>query len=361
MHALVLVLSLALAPPTTEDLVKLGEGLAGRGDGKKAVGHLDKALKDPALADPLRARAERAYGLALLQMKKPKDAAAHLKNATALAPSDEKAWILLGVAFDQAEDFPASLAAYQDGSKANPKSSTLKHELGMALLEAGKNAEAAQALVEGTQLAPQDPELAADASYALALVGKWKDAREHALRAAELAPENADAFYNLGVAEAGLDNEKGARQSLERAVNLDEMHVPALLQLGMLESRGGADKSAVARFTRVLQVEPDNARAQEGLGRSLARMGTDDAKAKNLLLAVVQADPKNVVAHALLGDIADRADQFDEAVSRYEKARKLLGEKSPDSAKLKKRIDEVKARQKAKKADVKKSDAKKSG
>ena len=62
MLSLAVAAFLALAPPTSEDLVKLGEGLASRGDGKKAQGHLEKALADPALPNPLKARAEKLLG-----------------------------------------------------------------------------------------------------------------------------------------------------------------------------------------------------------------------------------------------------------------------------------------------------------
>src|SRR5688572_32242343 len=98
---LTLALFLALAPVSTEDLVKLGEGLAGRGDAKKAQGHLEKALAAPDITNEQKARAEKALGLALLQQKKSKDAVAHLAKSVELVSTDEKAWQLLGVAHDQ--------------------------------------------------------------------------------------------------------------------------------------------------------------------------------------------------------------------------------------------------------------------
>lgn len=339
----IFALWLALAP-STEDLVKLGEGLANRGDSKKAQGHLEKALADPALPAPLQARAEKALGLALLQMKKPKDAVPHLVKATALNASDEKGWLLLGLAHDAAEQFPEAIAAWQKGAQAVPKSSTLRHELGMALLEAGKAEDAAKVLVEASKLAEQDAELHMDAAYALTTAGKFKDAKEQASLAVTLAPEDADALYNLGIAEAGLHNAKAAKSALQKAIEIDELHVPSLLQLGSVLSLLGDDATAVSHFNRVLQVEPDNVRARAGLGAALAKLGTDDAKAQKLLEQTVHVDPKNAQALALLGDIAERAGKLDDAIKCWEQVRKL----KPEDARVKKKLDELKAQKKAK-------------
>lgn len=343
MKPLALALLLVLAPPTSEDLVKLGEGLANRGDGKKAITHLEKALGDPALPMELKARAEKALGLSLLQVHKPKDAVTHLEKAVEANPKDEKGWVLLGLAHDAAEQFPSAIAAWKKGADQLPKSSTLRHELGMGLLEAGKADEAAQVLVEASRLAEQDPEIRMDAAYALTVAGRFPEAKEQAALAVSLAPDSADAYYNLGSAEAGLGNAKAARHALERAVEIDELHVPSLVQLGLVESAAGDDAAASKRFLRVLQVEPDNGRARAGLGASLAKLGTDDAKAKKLLEQAVHVDPKNVQALALLGDIAERADKLDEAIKRYEQVRKLR----PDDARVKKKLEELKAKKKA--------------
>ena len=343
-HALLFALSLAQAPPTPEELVKLGEALVQHGDAKGAIPRLDKALADPATSDAQKARAEAAYGLALLQLKKPKDAVAHLENATKLDPNNEKGWQLLGVAHDAAEQFAEAIASYQKGVAAVPKSPTLKHELGMALLEAGRNDDAAKVLVDACKLAPNDPEIHMDAAYALTLTGAFKDAKEQASLAVSLAPDSPDAYYNLGRAEAGLGNAKAAKDALKRALDVDEVHVPSLVQLGLLESAAGDDASAAKRFMRVLQVEPDDAKAKAGLGVSLGKLGNDDVKAGKLLEEAVHVDPKNVQALALLGDVEERAGKLDDAIRHYESVKKLR----PDDARVKKKLDELRDEKKKK-------------
>jgi Flp pilus assembly protein TadD len=87
-------------------------------------------------------------------------------------------------------------------------------------------------------------------------------------------------------------------------------------------------------------VEPDDARAKAGLGVSLAKIGSDDNKAAALLEETVHVDPKNIQALAMLGDVDERLGKFDDAIKRYQQVQKLR----PDDARVKKHIDELKAK-----------------
>jgi protein O-GlcNAc transferase len=332
---LALALLVASAPPplTPQDSLRLGESYAEKGDHKRAVKELDKVLQAPGLNDEERARAHRAYGLALLQAQKHGDAAAQLEQSVAIKPT-EKSFLLLGMAYDGAGKPTDAIAAYQRGVGKLPKSPSLHHELGMALLQAGSAHDAVPVLKKAADLAPQDAEVKTDLAYALVVDGKFKEAKEQASLALSMSRENADAYFNLGNAEAGLGDTAAAKQAFERAVDVDELHVPALLHLGLLQQKLGDDKAAIARFHRVMQVEPGHPRAQAALGASLARVGTDDAKAQALLERSIQIDPKYVSGHVLLGDIAMRRGDLDLAVKRYEAAKKLAPDDQPIAAKL---------------------------
>jgi tetratricopeptide (TPR) repeat protein len=326
-------------PPTSAELVTLGESLAARGDGRKAQAHLEKALADDALPAAERARGEAALGLALLQQKKPADAAAHLERSTTLLPTVDKTWLLLGVAKDQQGDTGGALDAYRRGTQACPKSTALAHEYGMALLAAGRNDDGAAVLTGAAARAEQDGELMSDAAYALTLVGRFREAKDHASHAVELNPDGPDALYVLGVAEAGLGNLKAARTAFEEAIDADETHVPALFQLGVLLQRQKDDAGAVRRFQRVLQVEPEHARARAALGLSLARLGTDDQRAVTLLQETLRVDPRAALAHALLAEIHARQGQRADAIKSLQAALKL----KPDEEAWKRRLEELKA------------------
>src|SRR4051812_18304168 len=102
MIEIVMMSALAAAPTmTTAEMLKLGEALASKGDGKKAQAQLEKVLADTTLEPKDPPRAEQAMGLALLQKKKTADAVPHLEQATTLNPTSEKGWLYLGLAKDQ--------------------------------------------------------------------------------------------------------------------------------------------------------------------------------------------------------------------------------------------------------------------
>lgn len=325
MHTVLLVAAATVAAPTLTSVerITLGEGLVGRGDAKKAQGHLEKALLDPALSPKDAARAEQALGLALLQQQKGKDAVPHLEKAAAQTPASEKVWLYLGIAKDQAGDTAGSLDAYARGVAAVPKSTSLKHEYGMALLSAGKNTEGATVLEDAATKNEADPELAADAAYALSLVGKFKQAREFALRAVEMSPDDPNALYTLGMAELGLGNSKRAAQVFVDAIDADETHLPALFQLGLVLQAAGDHRGAVKQLTQALKIEPQHARARAALGISLTRLGTDDAKAEQLLVGATNADPKNAAAWFALGDLQARQGKITEAKKALQTSQKL--------------------------------------
>ncbi len=345
MHALVVIALLAAAPTpnSPQDTLKLGEAYANRGDAKKAIKELDKVLATDGLTDDEKARAEAAYGLALVQSQKHADAATHLEKAVALKAVGEKNWLLLGMAYDGAGDGQSAVKAYRRGIEKLPKSATLHHELGMSLLGAGAAHEAVDVLQKAGALMPGDPEIKTDLSYALVVDGRYADAKEQANLALSLGRENADAYYNLGNAEAGLGKADLAKKAFQRAVDIDELHVPALLHLGLLLQKLGDDKGAMQRFLRVLQVEPEHPRARAALGTTLARLGTDDAKAKALLEQTVKVDPKYAPGQVGLGDIATRAGDLDLAVKHYEAAKKLLPDATtPEGKAIAERLESAK-------------------
>ncbi len=339
MLAIVLMAALQAATgPSSSELLKLGEALVQRGDGKKAQTQLEKALADEALVPADRARGEQALGLALLQQKKIPDALPHLEKATSLAPTSEKGWLYLGLARDQQGDAAGSLEAYRKGVAAAPKSIALQHELGMALLSLGKNDDAAEVLTKAAGRAEQDGELIADAAYALTLVGRFPEAREHAARAVEMSPDSPDALFVLGTAEAGLGNLKQAKKTWLEALESDETHVPSLFQLGLLLQQEHDDAGAVVRFNRVLQVESGHLRAKAALGSSLARLGSDDKRAESLLLATLQVDPKYATGHALLAEVYARQGKLKEAQKSLQAALKIKSDE-PEWTKRLKAVD----------------------
>lgn len=322
MNAWWMALWLSAAALTSSEQLKVGETYVMRGKAQKGLPMLQKALQDPALSDALRARGEAATGLGLVQLERPAEAVPHLERALSLDATQEKTWLLLGMAHDLAGDVEKSLAAYADAARALPTSFAVRHERGMTLLEAGQLPEAAAWLDEAVARSPQHPELLADQAYARLLLGRYAEAREALLLAVAAAPKNADAFYLLGDAEAAQERSDEARAAYQRALEISPTHVQALFHLGLLELNTRRPAEAAAAFERLRKIEPDHARARALLGVALAQLGRD-AEAKPLLIEAVAADPRFAQGLAHLGELSERAQALDEAIAYYERVAEL--------------------------------------
>jgi len=93
-----------------------------------------------------------------------------------------------------------------------------------------------------------------------------------------------------------------------------------LTRLGDLAADQGDHTAAIARYRQALALQPDSADAAIGLAHELVESGQPDA-ALPLLLAVIKADPTNVLAHFRLSGLYRRLHRPDEAkreVAEYE-------------------------------------------
>jgi tetratricopeptide (TPR) repeat protein len=321
----VLVVTAAITP---EELVTLAEQQVEKGDPKKALVTADRVLADASLTPAQRARALRSKGFALLRTKRVAEARAPLTEATTLAPTDEKAWLYLGLVCDAAEETEEALLAYEKGAAANPKSMNLLHELGMTQLQVGRAKEAADTLAKAVALATADGELLVDAAYAHVIAGKPKEGLALAERARELLPESANVDYTVGLAKAALKDTAGAKAAYLRALDNDDAHVGALLALGLMAQRKNDDDEAAKRLLQVLRLDPDNDKAKAALGLTLVRAQKDDARAEALLTDIVKVDPGFASGHAALAELYERQGKHAEAIAALERAVKA----KPDPA-----------------------------
>jgi tetratricopeptide (TPR) repeat protein len=309
----------AQAPSASQDKLRAAQASIDRGDGKRALPLVDSVLLDTTLTPQQRADALRAKGQALLQLKRPSEAKDVLREATRLAPKDEKAWLYCGLAHDAAGDAAGAVQAYEEGVKQLPTSVALLHELGMAQMQAGRPDAAAATLKQATLKAPEDGELFTDAAYAHTLSGQAKQAEELARHAIEKMPESADAHYNLGLALLGLKRNKEAEKAFLSALDNDDLHEPAMFQLGLLARRGGDLVKATNYFQQVLKADPKDVRAKAQLGMVLVQSGKDDVKAEQLLRQALQVG-ESAEAHARLAEVLHRQNRNDEAKAELKKA-----------------------------------------
>ncbi|TND08750.1 MAG: cytochrome c bioproteinis factor [Bacteroidetes bacterium] len=77
-------------------------------------------------------------------------------------------------------------------------------------------------------------------------------------------------------------------------------------------------EAAVKCFSKALELEPKNLDAKTGLGVCFVEATSEPMKGITLLKEVLEADPENVDALLNLGLFAERSQQYDKAIDRYE-------------------------------------------
>ncbi len=207
---------------------------------------------------------------------------------------------------------------------------------GKALLQQGRNQEAAQALQRAVQIAPNEADKHGDLGLALFNLGQFEQAERHYRRSVELDPRSTENLNNLATllnatgrpaqAEAVLQqalrvnaaspathNNLGntyrhlkqfelACSHFQQALALAPANLDAWLNLGLTLLDTKRLEEARAAYQQALTLYPDSPIALRCMGRLLTLMGQHDAQAIACLTRAVQLTPDNPDAHIDLGN-----------------------------------------------------------
>lgn len=181
---------------------------------------------------------------------------------------------------------------WADTVKKAPANARAQANLGQALLETGRLAEAATAYETAARLQPRSAELRANLGQVYARLGRGAEAVEQGEAAVGLAPENAVAHLNLATALAQLGR-------------LDE----AVGHFAEARRRQPGD-AGVAQAWADARVQQAQARARQGR--------LDDAR--GAVEDVLREVPDHVEAWFMRGNLAAAAQDFERAVAAYRHA-----------------------------------------
>ena len=249
--------------------------------------------------------------------------------------------------------------------------------LSVALVRQGKDA--LQALRRAAELMPNDPEAQSNLGAALRDQGRWAEARDCLKRALALQPDDAEAHLMLGDAlfelSQGAEAEASYRRALElqpgstaghfklalalrqqghaasaegscqAALTIRPDYVEALCLMGELRADAGRFAEAGELFRRALAINPDFAPAHAGM--ALHRQMTDNdsdwlAGAEGLLARQLPMAHEISLRYAI-GKYFDDLRQFDRAFEQYRQANELSKRNKPryDRAKLVGFVDKI--------------------
>jgi Flp pilus assembly protein TadD len=145
--------------------------------------------------------------------------------------------------------------------------------LGLALLEAGRDREGLAALTRAERLAPRDPDLQFNLGVFRERQGELERALVHFRAAAAVRPAPrlltawARAANRVGAHRLGAGDPAGARAAFEEAIRARPSLPAAHYNLAVVLSRLGDRQAAIRALERVLRIAPHHAKARGLLAR----------------------------------------------------------------------------------------------
>ena len=200
-------------------------------------------------------------------------------------PENVEALHLLGALLNQLRNFPASVEVMEKAVRCRPSNPVLRNNLGNALKDAGRPADA-------------------EKSYREALKRR---------------PDFADAHSNLGWLLQSMGRLREAEQSLRKALAFEPRHAQAHNHLGMVLGDLGRLQEAKESFRRALAIHPHFPHAHHNLGITLMKLA-QPAEAERALREALVLEPQLATAHSYLGDALLELGRWEEAEQSYRQA-----------------------------------------
>lgn len=250
-------------------------------------------------------------------------------SALVLFPLCAMTWAQLGV-------WRNSITLFTHALNASKESAVAHNNLGTALEEQKRFAEAEKHYRAAIRLKPRSPQAYNNLGNVLDETGRREEALTAFRRALELRPGVALVHNNLGVVLAKLGRLDEAQTNLSRAMELQPRDPHAFYLTGTLYLRRGDLKEATNSFGLALRLNPNHVRTLLLFARLLA--ANENAPLRNGSNAILFAERGLMVADAVRPATLDtlamayaEAGRFDDAIKAAESAMELLKAGGDDS------------------------------
>jgi protein O-mannosyl-transferase len=198
----------------------------------------------------------------------------------------------------QSENYAGYETLFRRTLARNPESAFLHSNLGVILMQSGREGEAAAEFQEAVQLAPGLPEYRVNHGLALAqLSGRISEAMTEYREALRLDPHYAAAHLNLGLALTS--------------------------QPGRLEEAIGEYRQAIAEYRAVARGEPDQWEAHFNLGLAYGQTPGREGDAIDELQTALRMKPDSALVHFHLGNAFHKLGRLQEAIAEYRESARL--------------------------------------
>jgi len=217
------------------------------------------------------------------------------------------------------KDYHSRIAMWNDVIAKRPHHARAHCNLGVALLDEGRTAEAINACREAVRLDPGFASGHYRLAKALKADGEVSEAIEAFRKAVNIDPAFPEAHFDLGntLFEKGMILD--AITEYRAALAVRPRNADAHVNLGNALRRIGSVDEAIAEYREAKRINPDSVEARYNLGIALGALGDMDAAIAELRqLARDRLDYRQV--HVSLGHALLSQGQYDAAIESYRQA-----------------------------------------
>jgi len=250
----------------------------------------------------------------------------------------------MGYRFAKARNLTCAISAFRSAVAKNANSFEARYNLGIALSETGRNAEAVEHLQAAVSLKPgernarnalaeaqrnltrpappaQPRSLISQAAEAMGQ-GDFLGAAQAYRKYLENSPENAVVRHNLAQALLRLGKTEESRRQLEEAIRLKPDFAEAFGTLGLTLAAEHRYAEAEHWLRRAVGKQPDNAALLAATGMVLMRQRQLD-EAIGIFEKAVALEPASVQARMNLGVALADQSRRDQALAQFDEAVRL--------------------------------------
>ncbi|MGE5784285.1 MAG: tetratricopeptide repeat protein, partial [Myxococcales bacterium] len=283
---------------------------------------VDKALElEPTLVSALQ-----LSGTLHLQSGKPREALAHLIQASTLAPTDAGILRTMAACYRQLEQAENEAELLERSLQIGFEQASAKR-LGHVSLGLKRYERAVELLTRVVEQSPRDAEAQADLGLGHECLRDLPKARVALAAACDVDRSHAGNHFALGRLCLLLDDPAAAVTALEHAMRLGDNRAEVSMKLGDAYQKLGLLREASQEYRKITTLTPSDVPASFALGSVLAELG-EHVDAVHHLERVVEQEPSHGAAWLRLGAERLTMNQPDQAVECFRKASSLL----PDSS-----------------------------
>jgi Flp pilus assembly protein TadD len=192
-------------------------------------------------------------------------------DTVAKCPNNPRARNNLGLALVQVGRPAEAIVQYEQALRVKPDFAQAHYGLGVALARVGRLPEAIVQYEQALRIRPDYAEPHFYLGIALVQLGKTQEATEHYEQALRLKPDYLEAHYNLGVALIRLGKPQEAIRHWEQAVRINPDFAEAHYDLGHASEELGRTTEAIEHYEQALRLRPNLTPARDALARLQGR------------------------------------------------------------------------------------------